>query len=213
MSNRKALAEKFENDVYTITITGRNVLITDAMKQYAIDKISKIEKFHDRIIDVAVRMDIQKLEHRVEIVMKVGHIVIKAQSSVDDMYAAIDLATDKLQRQLLKWKDKIQDHTAKKLSVVDLNVNVLRATDPVDEINDEIEAENKRRLFEEYGPHDIVSTEKHPLKMLTQEEAIMKMDLSGNHFLIYRCEEDQKIKVIYRRTDGNYGVIEVEQYA
>ncbi len=82
--------------------------------------------------------------------------------------------------------------------------------DLISEINDEIEEESLRQFENEFKPHEIVSRETLPLKTLNQPEAVMKMDLSGDTFLIFRAEEDQKIKVIYRRNDGNYGVIQVE---
>ncbi|MCB1112142.1 MAG: ribosome-associated translation inhibitor RaiA [Chlamydiales bacterium] len=208
--NKKAKATEFATDVYSIEVTGRNVLVTDAMKDYAIEKVGKIEKFTDRIIDVHVMMDIQKIEHRVDIIMRVGHIKIKSSASSNDMYVSIDQAVDKLEKQLRRYKSRIQDHHAKKLSVVDMTVNVLRSGDLTIEVNDQIEEENNRELEEVYKPHEIVSEEKHPLKMLTSDEAVMKMDLSGDVFLIFRCEEDQKLKVIYRRNDGNYGIIHVE---
>lgn len=207
--SRKSKAAEFVDEGYTVSITGRNLLVTSAMKDYALEKLSKIERFSDRIIEVAVTMDIQKLEHRVDIVMKVDHIVIKSSAVSEDIYASIDMATDKLQRQLIKYRQRIHEHTAKKLSVVDMNVNVLRVDD-LDAFNDEIESETRRRIIESYSPHRVVSREAHPLKVLSFGEAIMKMDLSGDAFLIFRSEEDRRIKVIYRRRDNDYGVIEVE---
>lgn len=208
----KAKAAEFVGENYEIHVTGRDVLITDAMKSYAIDKVSKIEKFSPRIIDVQVTMDIQKLEHRVDIVLKVDHVKIKSHASTTDMYASIDRAVDKIERQLRKYKKRIQDHTAKGLNVVDLKVNVLKKPyeEELEEINDQIEEANERHMVESYAPHVIVDQETKPLKMLTQEEAVMKMELSGDAFLIYRGEEDHKLKVIYRRKDDNFGIIEVE---
>ncbi len=207
--SRKSKAAEFVEESYTISVTGRNILITSAMKDYALEKLSKIERFSDRIIDIMITMDIQKIDHRVDIVMKVDHMVIKSEASTEDMYVSIDRAIDKLQRQLIKYRQRIQEHTAKKLAIVDMKVNVLRTQD-IDEVNDEIESETRRQLIDSYTPHNIVSQEVHPLKLLTCEEAIMKMDLTGDAFLIFRCEEDRKMKVMYRRRDGDYGVIEVE---
>lgn len=209
--SRKSKAEQFQDLGYNISLTGRHILVTDAMKDYALDKISRIEKFTDRIIDVTVRMDIQKLEHRVDIVMSVGHVKIKASASTTDMYISIDQAVHKLETQLLKYKGKLHDHATKDLASVDMRVNVLKVDDAeIKEINDEIESENNRRFFQGYREDDIVKTATKPLKNLTTAEAIMKIDLSGDHFLIYRCEEDRKLKVIYRRRDNSLGIIEVE---
>jgi len=210
MGNKTKAAE-FANVTYNIEVFGRHIMVTDAMKNYAIEKISKIEKFDLRVIEVQVAMDIQKLEHRVDIVMKVNHMQIKSSSSSEDMYASIDLAADKLQQQLAKYKDRLKDHACKSLSSIDMKVNVFQeARNEVDAINEEIESENERRLLNDYTPHKIISQETRPLKVLTTDEAIMKLDLAGQNFLIFRSEEEHKIKVIYRRNDGNFAIIEVE---
>lgn len=207
--SRKSKAAEFLDEGYNINILGRHVMVTDAMKAYALEKISKIERFTNRIIDINIVMDIQKIEHKVEITMKVGHIVINCSAVSEDMYASIDLATEKLQKRLLKYKKRIQEHSAKSLSMIDMNVNVLNVAS-IDEINEEIEEENMRELIDSYTHHEIVSTEKKPLKILRTDEALMKLDLSGDHFLIYRCEEDQKLKIVYKQNQGNFAVIEVE---
>lgn len=210
--NRKAKAAEFLEVGYNITVTGRHVQITDAMKDYAMEKVAKIERFSHRIIDVIVTMDIQKLDHRVDIVLKVDHTKIKSTAITPDMYASIDKAVDKIQTQLRRYKTKLQDHQAKGRAVVDMSVNVVRHAreDELVELNDEIENETRRRLVDKYQPHVIESREVHALKTLSDGEAIMKMELSGDVFLIFRSEEDRKLKVIYRRDDGNYGIISPE---
>jgi putative sigma-54 modulation protein len=211
--SRKSKAIEFLQDVYNISVTGRNVMVTDAMKDYAIDKVSKIERFSNRIIDVTVTMDVQRFEQRVDIVMKVEHLKIKSTASSDNMYESIDKAVHKLEAQLLRYKSKIQDHhLGKGLNTVDMNVNVLRAVqgDDILQVNEDIEDESRRRLMDKYSPHQIVSKETHTMKTITDGEAIMKMELSGDAFLIYRGEEDRKIKVIYRRGDGDFGVVQAE---
>lgn len=211
MSNKtKALA--FADDVWDIAVTGKNVQVTEAMKQYAIEKVSKIERFSHRIIDVKVTMDIQKLDHRVDIVLKVDHIKIKSQAVSENMYTSIDKAIHRILEQLRRYKTKIRDHQTKGIKSVDMNVNVIRPSLLADilETNEDIEAENQRRLIEEYRPHEIVSKETLPLKVLNYEDAVMKMELSGDVFMVFRSEQDKKLKVIYRRNDGNFGVIEPE---
>lgn len=208
----KAKAAEFVGEGYNIQVTGRNVLVTDPMKDYAIEKISKIEKFSPRIMDVMVLMDIQKLDHRVDIVMKVDHIKIKSQATTTDMYASIDKAVTKIENQLRRYKRRIREHAAKALNFIDMNVNVYKKPDEAEllDVNLDIEDESQRRMFDSYRPHEIVRRETKPLKTLTRDEAIMKMELSDDAFLIFRSEEDQKLKVIYRRKDNNFGVIEVE---
>ena len=207
--SRKSKAAEFLEEAYDITVTGRNVVVTDSMRDYVIEKISKIEKFSNRIIDVVVTMDVQKHEQRVDIVLRVNNLKIKSQAVSEDMYTSIDKAVHKLEAQLLRYKGKLQDHQARASAETDMQVDILRSASEREllELNDEIESESRRRLMDKYTPHKIVSKETRPLKTLTDGEAIMKLDLSGDAFLIYRSEETRNIKVIYRRKDGDFGVI------
>lgn len=212
MTTKREKAEQFANETYQIHVTGRNVLVTDAMKDYAIEKVAKIERFSDRIIDVQITMDIQKLEHRVDILMKVGHTLIRSHGVGNDMYGCIDRAVHKLERQLKRYKRRIQDHAARPLEMIDMRVNVYRAPEEleVEEVNDAIIEETNKKIEEELKPHEIVAEDTMPLKVLTADEAIMKMELSGDSFLLYRDEASRKLKLIYRRKDGNFGLVHPE---
>ncbi len=196
-----------EEEGYRLTIFGKSVLVTEAMKNYIAEKLSKIERFQTHIMDIHVTMDIQKIEHSVSILLKFEHFKIKVQAVSTDMYASIDKAVDRLQTQLRRWKGRIQEHHQKGLPVIDMLVNVIRRPyDELEEFNQEIE-QGEKGVVEAFVPHKIMKTKTLPLKTLTSEEAIMKMELSGDHFLIFRGEEDHKLKVIYRRSDGDYGII------
>lgn len=211
--SHKSVAEKFQNDVYNITVTGRHVMVTDAMQQYAIEKIQKIERFSNRVIDVDVVMDIQKLDHRVDITMKVEQIVVRSTASSENIYTSIDKAIDKLLAQIRRYKGRIHEHQVRGGASENIRVRVLEAREEevLSEVNDDIQSENTANLIQKYTPHRIVSEETRPLKTLTYDEAVMKMELSGDTFTVFRAEEDQKLKVIYRRNDGNYGIIEPEK--
>lgn len=209
--SRKSKAAEFVLEEHPVTVTGRNVHITDAMKAYALEKIAKVEKFNLRIVDIVVTMDIQKLEHRVDIVLKVDHIKVKSHAASDNMYASIDFATDKLQNQLRRYHRRIREHQAKGVSDIEVNVNVMGPTEEyLNDLNGDIEEENTRQLVDRYRLHKIVKKEKMPLKLLTADEALMKLELSGDAFLVYRSEDDRKLKVIYRKCDGNFAIIEPE---
>lgn len=209
MTNKNKVA--VEQQPYSLSIVGRNVAVTESMKAYAREKIAKIEHLAHRIIDIAVTMDIVKLDHRVDIIMSVDHTKIKVSAVSTDMYASIDKACDRLQAKLRKYRSRIHEHHAKGLAVVDMNVQIIqRPSDDLSELNDAIVEENLQRIEEQLKPHEIVSRESRPLKTLNWSEAIMKMELSGDHFMIFRNEADQKLKVIYRRNDENYGIIEPE---
>jgi len=207
--SRTSRAALFAEEGYNIDIIGHNVLVTDAMKDHATEKISKIERFTNRLIDVAITMEVQKNDHKCDIVLRVDHIKVKSHAATSDMYASLDKAFERIQTQLLRYKSKIQDHQAKPLEVVDMLVNVYRQAKEAElsEVNDDIEAENVRANIDMYRPHEIVEQGKKSLKVLRDDEAIMEMELSGDAFLVFRGEVDRKLKVIYRRDDGDYGIL------
>jgi putative sigma-54 modulation protein len=196
---------------YNIAIIGRHVMVTEAMKSYAIDKIAKLERLAIPILDLHINMDIQKNEHRVDIVIKLNHLKVKVHASSDDMYVSTDRAIEKLQHQIRRYKERLRDHHAKGLSVLEMNVSVLSPPSNEEMINDDIETYSQDQLLQIYRPHQVVKNEIRPLKTLSREDAIMKMELSQDAFIIYNCEESRKLKVIYRRSDGNYGIIEPEK--
>lgn len=194
---------------YRVDIIGRNIEITEPIRAYIWDRLSKIERFHEHILHLHVTLEIHKLEHQCTLLLKIDHTQVKAKADSTDMYVSIDRAIDRLQTLLSRYKSRIQDHHQKKRSVIDMQVNVLkRPFDEIEEINADIEAEAVQKEMGAYKPHKIIGTETKHLKMLTIDEAVMKMDLSGDSFLLFRSEEDQKLKVLYRRTDGNYGLIQ-----
>jgi len=196
---------------YRIEIVGRNIQVTEPMRKYAWDKLSKIERFHNHIFYVHATLEMQKLEHACIIVVKFDHFKIKVQAVSSDMYASIDRAVDKLQALTRKYKSRIQDHHRKKLSVIDMQVNVVqRPYDELSDINSEIDAVTQKLNADRMQVPKIIGNEVQKLKTLNLDEAMMKMDLSGDHFLIFRSEEDLKLKVLYLRSDGNYGLIQPE---
>jgi putative sigma-54 modulation protein len=212
---RKQKQREFAEDGYNITVTGRHLHVTDAMKAYAFEKLSKLERFTNRIIDITLVMDIQKMMHRVDIHMKFGHTLITSHAETTDMYVSVDQAVNKLETQLTKYNRRLKNHHAKSHPVVDIPVTVyspLTEEQVIDEheVNDEIEVVSSREYDARFSSHKIVKVESQPLKILTDDEAVMNMELSGHKALVFRDEVTRKLKVIYRRDDGNYSVIQPE---
>lgn len=201
---------KSEIQGYNISIVGKSLQVTDAIWNYVFTKLAKIEHFADHIIDVVVTLDAQKLEHSCSILMNFNHFHIKVTASTDNMYSAIDKASDRVIKLVRRYKTKLQSTRAKHLSDVDIHVNVIKPLgDNLAAINDDIVAENARKEEERYKLHEVVAKETVTLKTLTEEEAVMKMEICDDPLLIYRSEEDQKIKVIYRREDDNYSIVQI----
>ncbi len=210
MNRKQEKAAQFDQG-YSVAVTGRHVDVTEAMKNHAIEKISKLERLGKDIIDVVVTMDIQKLEHRVDVVMKYGHTMIKSSAVSNDMYASTDLVVHKIASQIRKYKSRLQDHHAKGHPVAELPVVFYREAISEDDINKAIEAETERQL-NSFPHHEIVHRDTQPLKILTDIEAIMKMDLSGAPVMVYRDEITNNLRVIYTCDEsGNYGIIQLEK--
>jgi putative sigma-54 modulation protein len=203
-----------------IVIYGKNLEVTLPLREHIMAKLKKIEEMTPPVIGVHVYLDIQREEHRVEIEYKFSHfrivvthaMVKKTQSKMDDMYYAIDMACDKLKRKVRRWKTRIQEHHGKKpFEIEEKAIQVLdRKTQDVDYINDQIEESTLQKIEEEFRPPMVVKEKKRQIPMLTMEEATMRIDLSNDNFLVYRGEEDQKIKVMYVRRDKTLGVIEIQ---
>lgn len=204
-------SQKFDDQEYAMSVVGKNIEITKPIRDYIEEKIGKIETLSTDIIDVKVRLDVQKLNHMVDIFLKFSHFRVNVRAITENMYSAIDKAFEKLYTKLRRWKSRIQDHHNKGVAVTEMEVNVLEhAQHEIEEINQEIIDANNDNLQKDYALPKVIKKKKRPLKTLTIDEAVMKMELSDDNFKIYRSEEDQALKVIYRRRDGSYGVISPE---
>lgn len=203
---------KFANEGYTLYILGKHFEITDAIRNYVWEKLSRIERIADQIIDIHVVLDAQKLEKVCSILMNFIRFQIKVQVGKDNMYEAIDKAIDRVTKLIRRYKSKLQSYRNKAVKTIDVHVNVIQPLkDETSEINDDIEAENVKKEQDRLKMiHPVVAKEIMSLKELTQDEAIMKMEICDDPFLIFKSEEDHKIKVIYRREDENYGLIQIQ---
>lgn len=211
MTDRAEEIPSESENPYKIHIEGRNLQVTDPMKIHIENKIAKIEAITPTVTEVKIFLEIQKEEHRAEILYNFSHFHIMTHGVMNDMYQAFDLATERLKKKLRKWKTKIQSHHAKKPSEVELSLSVLdRKFENLDEINDMIEEENFREIEEELQPATVVRKIKRKVPMLTVDEAAMRMDLMNNNFLVYRAEEDQKLKVMFVGEKNIMSVLEIE---
>lgn len=188
-----------------ILVLGRNFHVTDAIKHYTIKKIDHLTRLFQPILDVQVTLDVQKHEHRATILLHVGHTTVKVEGRSDDVYASLDKAINRLERKVKKYKDCLQDHHANPLSAVDMKVHLVESQDVLgtEEANNEIAAA-------EAAEWDILAKGTLPLRTYKNDEAIVQMDLSEAPFMVFRSAQDHKVKVIARRRDGHYSIIEPE---
>ena len=175
-------------------VKGKNLEITDALRQYALDKVSRVEKYLDRITKTEIEMSVErnpKIQDNqvVEVTIFTSGPVIRAKESAGDMYQAIDLVTSKLERQARRFKKKLIDRSH-------------HVKNPFKKAAPTIEEE------EETTEPVIVKTKSFPLKPMLPEEACLQMDLVGHDFFVFINAETEETNVVYRRKDGDYGLIE-----
>jgi putative sigma-54 modulation protein len=181
-----------------IQTRGENLQLTDALRDYAEKKIGRLEKYFDTppVQNVQVTLSVIRDVHIVEVTMPVNGIIIRAEERSPDMYASIDLVSDKLEGQIRKHKTKLnrrfRDEGIRTL------IRESAATAPA--VLEEELAEEGR----------IVRVKKFAFKPMTTEEAVLQMDLLGHDFFVFSNAETEEVNVVYRRYDGNYGLIEPE---
>jgi putative sigma-54 modulation protein len=174
-------------------VRGENIEVTPALREYAEKKIAKLEKYFTETPDANVHVNLkvhQDKTAKVEVTIPLPNLVLRAEEMNDDMYAAIDLITDKLERQIRKHKTKVNRKFREKGSTKEIFATV--SDTPVEE-NDELE---------------IVRTKRFDLKPMDSEEAILQMNMLGHNFFVYTDAETNKTNVVYKRKDGRYGIIE-----
>lgn len=199
------------SDQYRVNIVGKNVEVTNAMRDYFMEKLAKTEKLSTDLIDVDAKVEVNKLNHEVTIIYKFSHFRVKVSAATQEMYSAMDKAFDKLRNKLRRWKSKIQDHHAKGLKATEMEVEILEHEErEAEALDQDIVEENNATLDQAFERPKVVRVKKRPLKTLTLDEAWMKMDLTDDLFMVFRSEEDRTIKVMYRRSNGGYAIMNTE---
>lgn len=176
-----------------ISIRGDKVKITDAMNNYVTEKLKKIDKYLDNPEEVKanVVVKIEKQGQKVEITIPLKNFILRAEETQEDIYAAVDTITDKIERQIRKNKTKLQSQAKKSREIKEF------AIASINEINDEEENNNK-----------IVKRKKIEVKPMSEEEAILQMELLGHDFYLYVDRDTMKPTLVYKRKDNQYGIIE-----
>ncbi|QBS37229.1 ribosome-associated translation inhibitor RaiA [Thermaerobacter sp. FW80] len=184
-----------------IAIYGKNLDVTDALKEYARRKVGKVARyFNDTPLQAQVTLSIERDRHIVEVTIPLPNngLLIRAEEDSEDMYASIDLVVDKLERQIRKLKTRLNRKARR------LDATTGQALPESETSLDEpapADAEEEGR---------VVRTKRFPLKPMTVDEAILQMDLLGHDFFVFANAATGDVNVVYRRRDGQYGLIEPE---
>ena len=175
-----------------IIIRGSKLEITESMEAYAKEKLSKLDKYVEASdAKATVLVKVRGHLNKVEITIPLKDIILRAEESQEDFYAAIDVAIDILERQIRKNKTRIA--STKKKEAKDFSY------DYIAELPDEDDDEEEEK---------IVKRKKIDLKPMDEEEAILQMELLGHSFYLFKDMNTNKPTLVYKRKDGNYGVIE-----
>lgn len=178
-----------------IQIRGENVEVTQALKTYTSEKVERLERYFDEPLKkVYVKFKIYKVGQKVEVTIPLKGLTLRADEKAADLYAAIDLVIDKLERQIRKHKTKIQKRIRQKAK--DKRASLL--------------SDEKMAFLVENDEQPLVASRKKSftLKPMSEEEAILQMELLEHEFYIFVDMETNKPSIVYKRKDGLYGLIE-----
>jgi len=181
-----------------ITVTGRHVSITDAMRDYALKKVQGLHLDYPKIIEAKVILDVQKNRQIAEIILFcANHITIEADTETGDVYSAIDETISKIARRMRKHKTRL------------LKSHRPRRQDTIRALEEQVFAANSDLPDdEEMDPVPyIVHKENYRVRPLFTDEAIMEMELSERSFIVFENAKTDQLTVVFRRRDGDYGMI------
>ena len=170
-----------------VLVRGNKIDITDAMKDYVKEKLSKLDKYTLDDTTATVLVKIRNYSQKVEVTIPLKTLMLRAEDESQDFYSAVDLVVNKLERQIRKNKSKLKKR--EKSGIKEFNID-----DITDNGEDEL----------------VIKRKKIDIKPMNLDEAILQMELLGHNFYMYKDSDIRRIALVYKRNDGGYGVIEEE---
>ena len=196
-----------------IQVTGRHVSVTEAMKEYCRRRLACLHLDYPKIIEVQIILDVQKYRHTAEVILQCSnHITLEASVESDDMYASVDEVVDKIARQMRKYKTRLmRHHRPRKHTIRHLEETVLR-WEWVDESEEapgtELDLRGTPQPETNFSEPTVIQSEKYPVKPMFVDEAVLQIEMSSKQFLVFLNAKTEKVNVIYRRKNGDFGLIE-----
>ncbi|NLK52004.1 MAG: ribosome-associated translation inhibitor RaiA [Syntrophomonadaceae bacterium] len=175
-----------------ITVRGKNIEVTDALRDYVTKRLGKLDKYLE-LDEAQVTLLVERGNHVIEVTIPINGMILRGEEETSDMYSSIDLVVEKLEKQLEKYKTKLLSRrmrTQPNVTVRELPTNLA-----------ELEKE------EEDAPK-ILRTKRFAMKPMPVDEAVLQMNLLGHSFFVFTNADTEEVNVVYRRKDGNYGLIE-----
>ena len=175
-----------------LIISGKNLEVSDWLKEYVEKKIGKLDRYLPALAEARVELALEKTKNTkksqvVQVTLRTNGTVMRGEERSSDFTVAIDTVAEKLYKQIERYKGKhAHGRTQGEKAPLPQEAEAPISTEP---------------------PH-IVRTKRFPTPPMTEEEAIEQMELLGHNFFVFTNREHGKINVLYRRNDGNYGLIE-----
>jgi putative sigma-54 modulation protein len=175
-----------------ISVTFRRVDPSDHIRQYAEDKFIRLDKYLDSAAEVYIVLSVEKFRHTVDVSLSTNGLHIKAMEETEDMYSAIDMVLDKIERQIQRQMAKRKDRrSTENIKTLSFKMNVL-----------DMESLGQGQDLA------VIKTTRIQAKPMDVEEAVMQLDLMKNDFLVFTNAQSKAVNVLYRRKDGQLGIIE-----
>ncbi len=172
-----------------VTVLGRHMEVTDALRQYAVERFGRLDRYLPKNAQATITLSVvKKVHHMADATIKGDGVLIQASEETEEMYASIDLLLEKIERRVRKYKEKLVDHKNQAMKTVDFAPS--ETVHPEDRIP------------------QIIKTKRFDLKPMLPEEAVMQMELLDKQFFVFNNAGNGQISVLYRRRDGNVGLIE-----
>lgn len=189
-----------------ISVKGKNAKVSDELQLHVERKVSKLDRYLDNIMEAKVELANESTrsaadQHRVQLTITRNGVLLRAEERGEDFYTALDAVLEKMHKQIRRFKDKRHDKHKEGPSVA------AGATAPV------LEEQEPLALEEEETPEtlsEVVRVKRFAMKPMFEDEAIEQMELLGHDFFVFYNAALEKINVVYRRSDGNYGLIDPE---
>lgn len=171
-----------------IKVSGKNIVVTEALRERVEKKLSKFEKFFNPDTEVNATLTVEKNRHIIEVTIPFNGVILRGEEATDDMYTSIDNVVEKLERQIARHRTKLERR------IKDGSVRFENFSFDADE--------------DEKGEPKIVRTKRFAMKPMPVEEAVLQMELLGHAFFMFFNAETEEVNVVYKRKDGDYGLIE-----
>jgi putative sigma-54 modulation protein len=171
-----------------VKVSGKNLEVTDALKDMVENKMERFGKYFKEDTEAQATLSVEKSRQIIEITIPINGTILRAEEATEDMYSSVDKAIDKLNKQIRKYRTRLEKRNKGHDTIRFENIPIIEGG------------------FREES--QIVKTKRFPVKPMDAEEAVLQMELLGHSFFVFTNSDTDDVNVVYKRKDGNYGLIE-----